>query len=239
MNSKTLTSANIQLLLDKFAPLGRVPNVVDGVLSFSETTARKFILDSSFVKRLPRNSSLVQRRLYDTKFICFGAKEALSAIIQDDWELYSDLFKWIDEVDELASAYIESCEQAAIVISHSSFGDQLFPHIHQNGPLPTVSVFFNLTSSASSTLNLYPALQPTDKAAGRGYTDHRVLALALRDKSPTALNIPGDKPHMLVFDAPRTPHSYSYTDDLWFTFVYDQSVLKNSLKENHVLSFGQ
>lgn len=217
-----LSNHEAELVLQKIAPLGRVPryDYTGASISLSETTARRFILDASVVLR-PRSNALTNPKAYDTSYLGFGFREAASTIIQDDYKLYERLFRFVGDTAKAASARFKNCEQAALLLGHSSFGQELFPHIHSRSSLnlPTLSVFFNLTSEAESILTLYSAVQESSRAFERGYIDQRVVAIAAKNSTPT--KIPIKSGTCVLFDASHTPHRYTYTDDLWLVFVFD------------------
>jgi hypothetical protein len=111
-----------------------------------------------------------------------------------------------------------------VIFSHQSFGDRLFPHIHQDSgnDLKTLSLFFNLTDSdpVAPVLTLFDTLEVESKFFKKGYTDHKLLLLHERkSKNPDIVNISNNM--CILFDADKIPHSLSYTDDIWVTIVYD------------------
>jgi hypothetical protein len=211
------------LLIEQLAPLGQVPRW-DGKLTISETPARRFINDQTAVRQQPRSAALTEPQAYDPAYLGIGVFEALStALIQRNYKLYVRLFNLVHDLDEHAAETIHTCEQAAVLLSHRSFGDELFPHIHARSAAnrPTLSIFCNLTGTGTSTLTLYEPLKEGERAYRTGYTNHLVLAAASRKMKSTELVITGGQ--CVMFDAQHTPHRYSYGDDLWLTLVYDQA----------------
>ena len=218
-----LSDIEKQLVLEHLAPLGCVPAWRDGQLTMSKTSARRFINDQTSVLQRPRNSRLNIPAAYDPGYLGIGIYEALAAsLIQVSYGLYVKFFQFLKSKDFDAAEQISSCEQAAIILSHRSFGEELFTHIHAGAEpnRPTISQFYNLTGTGTSELILYPELDESSKAYRTGYTNHRVLAAVTRSQ-PTH-SIPIFNGATVTFSAATTPHRFPYTDDVWLTLVYDQ-----------------
>jgi hypothetical protein len=221
-----LTEQEKGLLLDKFFPLGKIPfyDYTTKTLSFSDTTTRRFIFDGCAVQKSPRPKTLTDPDKLNAGHLGFGLFESLSVLIQEDYELYLKLFNFFTEVDKIASSMISLHSHAVVIFSHQSFGDRLFPHIHQDSgnDLKTLSLFFNLTDSdpVAPVLTLFDTLEVESKFFKKGYTDHKLLLLHERkSKNPDIVNISNNM--CILFDADKIPHSLSYTDDIWVTIVYD------------------
>lgn len=221
-----LTKQEKTVLLDKFLPLGKIPfyDQSTGQLSFSDTTTRRFIFDGVSIQRSPRPRTLTDPNKLNVGHLGFGLFESISVLIQEDYELYLKLFNFFTEVDKIASTMISSYSHAVVIFSHRSFGDRLFPHIHQDSgnDLKTLSLFFNLTNSDSTepVLTLLDTLEPDSKFFKKGYTDHKLLLLHERkSKNPDYVKISNNM--SILFDADKIPHALSYTDDIWVTIVYD------------------
>lgn len=218
-----LNEQDKSLVLEHLAPLGRVPSWRDDKLQFAETSARRFINDQSKAEQRPRNARLSESDAYDPAYLGLGIYESLAcALIQRDYHLYERLFYLLKELDAEASGTFKTCEQAAVLLSHRSFGEQLFTHIHAGSRrnLPTLSVFVNLTGTESSVLTVYPQLSEDSKAYRVGYTNHKILLATTRSQQTSEIEIT-DRTN-IVFNASTVPHRYSYGNDLWLTLVYDQ-----------------
>lgn len=223
------------MVLQAVAPLGRVPRFDGTELHLSDTTARRFILDISRIAKRPKTELLANSRAFDDSYVGIAFSNALNRLIQRDFQVYTKLFGLVEELDALASCWVSSCEQAAVILSHRSFGDRLFPHIHfrSEADLPTLSVFYNLTSAQPSTLRLLDPVFQGDRAFESGYTDHRALLVHERRSTPVEVTVQHDS--ALLFDASHQPHSYSYSDDLWLTLVYDQARCQNLVLKDRYL----
>jgi len=221
-----LSAAESKLLLEKVCPLGQVPKYDPNTktISLVETSTRRFINDMWNVRKVPKPFVLTDPDKLDVNNLGFGITEALALLMQDDYQLYVKLFKFFETVDKYASTLISETSNSVIVISHRSLGDRLFPHIHQDSGqnLPTLSLFFNLTNTSNEnpSLNLYEELEPNSKFFKKGYTDHKLLLLHERkNQQVNEINISNNVG--VLFNAYKTPHTFSYTDDIWVTVLYD------------------
>ena len=179
MNELQLTSAEQDLLFRSFFPLGRVPRYdrANSTIELSTTSTRRFIFDSNYTHRLGKSIELANSKKFDPNYLGFGFFETLSIFIQEDYNLYVKLFNFFNNVDENVSKIINSCSQSIIIFSHNSFGERLFPHIHQDHSKqsPTLSVFFKLTNNdtTSPSLILCDSLEHDSKVFEQGYTNHK------------------------------------------------------------------
>lgn len=219
----SLNEIEKQQLIEFIAPLGCVPryDAAMNSLLFSCTPARRFILDGTRVLQRARTSALVNAQAYNPKYIGIGIREALGTIIQTNYDLYLKLYQYIAALDAQVAQDLQSCEQAALILSHSSFGKELFTHIHARSEpsRPTLSVFINLSGADTSTLTLYTPVHESSRGYQEGYTDQRVLAIHARNVQHEEITIhSGD---CILFNASRVPHKYKYSNDLWLTLVYD------------------
>jgi len=221
-----LTEAEADIILNKVCPLGQIPfyNECTKEVSFSDTEARRFILDSTYVKRTLRPEVLTGRGKIEPNYLSFGILESIAVLLQTDYNLYKRLFNFIDQIDNFASTLISSCSHAVVIISHKSFGNRLFPHIHQDSGnnLKTLSLFFKLTdfSNEAPVLTLLDNLEKDSKFFKNGYTNHKLLLLhEKKSKLRDEIQISNDM--CILFDAEKIPHTLSYTDDIWITVVYD------------------
>lgn len=219
-----LSADELTLLLEKFLPLGQVPKFdpISKSISITDTTTRRFIFDGNHVKKFKKSNKLTDPGKFNPTYLGFGFFETLSVLLQDNYDLYQKLFDFFDKVDQYASTIAPQSSNAVIIFSHKSFGDRLFPHIHQDGPkLPTMSLFFNLTNlDTSPELTFFDTLENNDKSFDRGYTDHKLLLLHER-KSKNTETVQINNNMCILFDAYKIPHTFSYTNDMWATVVYD------------------
>jgi hypothetical protein len=233
------TQNQLDLILNKLCPLGKVPKYADGAITLSDTTVRRFIHDGYYVRRLPRGECLVDKGAYNPEYLGFGVNEAISCILQDDYALYLKLYDDFKYFDFLASTYIESTEQSAVLFNHKSFGQRVFPHIHQRNETnkPTVSLFYNLTKTSKEKpiLTLMEPVFPGDKEFERGYSNHKLLLVHERNSAKQDIEI--DNGIAVVFDAQNIPHSMTFTDDIWLVFVYDNVTLK-TVPDNYMQLFN-
>jgi hypothetical protein len=226
-----LTKQEQHILLEKFFPLGRVPryDFSKQSIQLSDTSARRFILEAGEVKRSSRAEVLTNPDKYNPEYIGFGFFESLAVIIQDDYQLYKKLFDFFTKIETVANSLISECSQAAVVCSHTSFGDRLFPHIHQDSGMgyKTLSIFVKLTdiTNESPVLKFFDTLDVESKCFKKGYTDHKLLLVHER-KSTDIDNIVISNNMCVLFDAYKIPHSLAYADDIWATVVYDNVLLK-------------
>jgi hypothetical protein len=229
-----LSDEELTLLNEKFLPLGQIPKFdpVAKSISLTNTTARRFLFDGNYVNRTKKSDRLSNLKKFDPTYLGFGFFETLSIIMQDNYDLYQKLFEFFDKIDLYASTIFPSCSNAVITFSNKSFGDRLFPHIHQEGTkLPTMSLFFNLTNlDVAPFLTFFDTLEEDNKIYDRGYTDHKLLLVHER-KSKNVEHIPINNNMCILFDAYKIPHAFSYTNDLWATVVYDH-VNSNIALEN-------
>lgn len=223
-----------KILFEDFFCLGQVPYYDEKLktISFSETSGRRFLLDFSAIKKRGKDKTLIARNKFNPNYLAFGLLDSLSIIIQKDYNLYKKLYDFFIEADLIASSYIKSCSQSMAIISHNSFGERLFPHIHQDDSrqLPTVSFFLKLTNNTEElpSLILYEKLKKDSKFLNYGYTDHKLLLLHERNSSQE--NVIINNNDMIVFYAHEIPHSFTYTDDIWITLVYDQAEIADNVK---------
>jgi len=219
-----LTDQEQSLLKNKLFPLGKIPYYNNGQLSLTDTPTRRFILESSHVTKTVRPPTLQDANKIDLGYLGFGIFESISVLIQDDYSLYERLFNFFNSADKIASSLISSCSHAVAIFSHNSFGDRLFPHIHQDSgkDLKSLSLFFKLTNNSSEipVLTLLDDIGTDSKFFKKGYTDHKLLLLH-EQKSKAKDEIQISNNMCILFDADRIPHTLSYTDDIWLTIVYD------------------
>jgi hypothetical protein len=226
MNELQLTISEQDLLFRSFFPLGKVPRYdkINQTIDLSTTSTRRFIFDSNHTHRLGKSIELSNSKKFDPNYLGFGFFETLSTIIQDDYNLYVKLFTFFNSVDEKVSKIINSCSQSVIIFSHNSFGERLFPHIHQDHSQQssTLSVFFKLTNNDTElpSLILCDPLAHDSKVFKQGYTNHKLL-LAHEHKSLGTEYITINNNDAILFDAYDTPHSFTYTEDIWVTVIYD------------------
>jgi hypothetical protein len=219
-----LTDQEQTLLKNKLFPLGKIPYYNNGQLSLTDTPTRRFILESLHVKKTVRPPTLQDTNKIDLGYLSFGIFESISVLIQDDYSLYEKLFNFFNNVDQIVSSLISSYLHAVVIFSHSSFGDRLFPHIHQDSgkDLKSLSLFFKLTNNSNEipVLTLLDNIGTDSKFFKKGYTDHKLLLL--HEKKSTAKDkIQISNNMCILFDADRIPHTLSYTNDIWVTVVYD------------------
>lgn len=221
-----LSDRELKILFDVLFPLGKVPRYNKDLqsISLTDTTTRRFIFDSNYIKRLGKSIELADRNKFDPNYLGFGFFETISVLIQEDYELYRKLFDFFDNLDRQLSNISPTCSQCILLFSHSSFGDRLFPHIHQDNvsKKPTMSYFTRLTHNDNVTpsLILNDTLDESSKTFAKGYTDHALLLLQDRKSTNTEI-VPINNHDIVVFDGFKIPHSLTYTDDLWATIVYD------------------
>lgn len=227
-----LTEDELSLLLSDFMPLGRVPkyDINSNSISLTDTTTRRFIFDGTHTKKFIKSNKLSIQGKFDPYYLGFGLLETLSIIIQKDYVLYQKLYNFFDNVDKMVSTLSPSCSQSIVIFSHNSFGERLFPHIHQDNDnnKPTLSVFFNMTGNDSKLpkLVLTDDLDTDSKFFKKGYTNH-LLLLSHERKSTNTTEIEINNGDMILFDAYKIPHSFTYTNDLWVTIVYDHVTVNN------------
>jgi hypothetical protein len=240
-----LTEHETNTLFDKFLPLGKIPllNKDTTDLSFASTTTRRFIFDGWAVKRTGKSIKLADETKFNDRYLSFGFFESLSVLVQKDYNLYKNLFNFFNQAEHYASEIISSCSQSVIIFSHDSFGDRLFPHIHQDDSnKKTLSLFFKLTDVAKENpqLVLLDTVDEESRAYKSGYTDHKVLLVHER-KSQNVESIEITNNTAILFDAAKVPHWLSYTKDIWATIIYDNvSLVKDvfEYKDRHgVYSF--
>jgi hypothetical protein len=229
------TKNQLELITGKLCNLGRVPRYTNQNIELSSTSTRRFIHDGCSVKRLKRSKALLDKTSYNQEYLGFGFNVALSVILQDDYDVYSRLFSICEKFDEVASTYVDSTEQSAVLFNHKSFGDRLFPHIHQRStdPKPTISFFYNLTNM-SDKLPVLTLLEPVysgNKKYDKGYTDHKLLLLHERTSKKIELDVNSND--AIIFDAQNIPHAFTFTDDIWLVFVYDNVTLKDTIKSKY------
>lgn len=221
-----LNETEKSLLFSKLLPLGKVPqyDFTNQTITLTETSTRRFIFESQYVKRLARPKVLSNPDKYNDTYLGFGLFESLSVLIQDDYSLYIKLYDLFNSVDQAVSKIIPNCRQAAVLFSHNSIAEKLITHIHQDdeNALPTLSVFFKLTDTDKElpVLTLFDNLDQDSKILQRGYTDHRLMLIHER-KSKSQENITIQGTQGVFFNASKIPHCFSYTNDVWVTVVYD------------------
>jgi hypothetical protein len=224
-----LTSEETSIIFKKLLPLGKIPLINNDStdLSFTETTTRRFIFDGWSVNKTGKSIKLTDNSKFNDRYLSFGLFESLSVLIQEDINLYKNLFNFFEQIEKYAASVVSSCSQSIIIFSHNSFGDRLFPHIHQDDlDKSTLSFFFNLTnlSNENPKLTLLDSLDKTSKAYTSGYTDHKLLLLHER-KSKNTQSIEITNNSGILFNAAQIPHWLSYTEDLWVTVIYDNVTL--------------
>jgi hypothetical protein len=224
-----LTSDETKILFDNLLPLGKIPVLSNNntSLSFTETTTRRFIFDGWSVKKNGKSIKLIDSKKYDDRYLSFGLFESLSILVQKDYNLYKKLFNFFESVENYSSGIISSCSQAVVIFSHNSFGERLFPHIHQDNENPqTLSLFFNMTNVSDNNpkLVLLDTVESSSRQHTAGYTDHKILLVHER-KSTNAESIEITNSSGVLFNATQIPHWFSYTDDLWVTVIYDNVTL--------------
>ena len=220
-----LNQKETNIIFNKFLPLGKIPLLSSDTtnLSFTQTSTRRFIFDGWFVKKRGKSIKLSDPKKFNDRYLSFSFFESLSVLVQEDYNLYKNLFKFFETVDYYGSNIISSCSQTVIIFSHNSFGERLFPHIHQDDEQgPTLSLFFNLTNTDTEKpkLVLLDILDKDSKIYNSGYTDHKVLLVHER-KSKSTKEVEITNNTGVLFDASAIPHWFSYTNDLWVTVVYD------------------
>lgn len=230
-----MTPNQVELIIKKLAVLGQVPKLDGDRITFSNSAVRRFINDANEVERCKRNRKLGASQKYNPAYFGIGFKEAASTLLQDDFDLYEFLFDICDEMDLLASKYVQSAEQAIVLICHSSFGTELETHIHQScdSSKKTVTLFKRLTShSKNPIMRMFEPVLEGSKIFERGYTSRKLMTLHARNTFATRTEFEiGES--ILMFDAQFIPHSMSFTDDIWLAFVYDGAVLKIPFEPNN------
>lgn len=222
-----MTPSQIDLIL-KLSVMGQVPKVDGNGLVFSKSAVRRFINDSGAVKRRPRSRLLVDPNKYAPEYFGIGFKEACATLLQDDYDLYVELFDLCDTMDLAATKFVESAEQAIILICHSSFGPFLESHIHQQSDpaLKTVTLFKRLThGDILPKMMLFDPVGPGSKIYERGYTNRKFVSVHERASFDSRIEFDVDE-QALIFDAQFIPHKMTFTDDLWLAFVYDGAAVK-------------
>lgn len=226
MHELNLSDRELKILLNILVPLGRVPKYDKDsqTIKLTDTTTRRFIFDSNNIKRLGKSIELVNHNKFDPNYLGFGFFETLSVLIQDDYKLYRKLFDFFNNIDLQLSNISPTCSQCILLFSHSSFGDKLFPHIHQDNVTkkPTMSYFTRLThkDDTKPILILNDTLDEDSKIFANGYTNHALLLLHARKSSNIEI-VSINNNDIVVFDGYKIPHSLTYSDDLWVTIIYD------------------
>ena len=226
-----LRLAEIKDLL-KIMPLGKVPryNQELETIGLTDTTARRFVNDRSILAGVARTELSAQG--LDPLYLSFGISEALQVLVNKNYPVYLKMMQIILDADySICKNFGNSYEQAMILFCHSSFGERLFPHIHQRrSKNPTLSLFLNLSNLNTTDLILLPEVDKSSKLYDKGYTDHRVILRYEKQNKDNSTRIKINNKTAIIFNADTIPHSMDYTNDLWMVMVYDNINIYESVK---------
>jgi hypothetical protein len=222
-----LTPEEEDTLFDLFFPLGNVLKYdpILRVVNTLESPMRRYILDSNNTKKISKSNILSMKGKFDCNFLSYGFFETLNVVMQKDYKLYSKLYDYFDNLDCLMSKFIKSTVNKTVLFSNNKFGEKLFTHIHLDNDT-------RHDTEERPCLMLYDNLNEDSKILTKGYMDFKKLTHHEKtSKSTEAVTI--NDLDVIKFDASTIPHSFTYNEDLWVTFVYDHAVTQKITMEKH------
>jgi len=239
MKKLLLTDDEVETLQNLFFPIGNVLKFdpKEKVVNVLPSSMRRYILDSNYTKKLPKSQLLSNPNKGDCNYISYGFFETLNVLLEANYDLYIKLFSYFDYIDYTISKFLKSTNNKTVLFSNHRFGEKLFTHIHLDNDkkADTVSLFFKLTDKSNQYPNLilYDPLTPDSRILAKGYTDFKKLAYHEKT-SKTIQNIQIEDFLLIKFNASIIPHSFTYNEDLWVTFVYDHALTETLTFEDKI-----
>jgi len=208
-------------------PLGKVQQYL-GQGKFQEIGidgARYFKQRTSNIQRLePSKQSMKDF----PDLLTYDFEHALQYAIGKEPFVYHRLTKLSNHVEQLAQEYIENCEHSAVLVGHSSLGKKINVHTHRFSDTKKYSMTFivRLTFFDQPVKYFfYDPIKEIDPLFTRYYTNPNLLRSYVENLDPYIIQTEA-RSSVLVFNAGYTPHSVTYSDDIYLYYVYDNVTLK-------------
>jgi len=239
MKKLILTDDEVEILHNIFFPTGNVLKYdqKEKIVNVIPSPMRRYILDSNYTKKLPKSKILSVPGKFDCNFLSYGFFETLNVLLETDYDLYLKLFLYFDYIEYTISDFLKSTINKTVLFSNNRFGEKLFTHIHLDNDKrsDTVSLFFKLTDKTNQCPNLvlYDPLTPDSRIFTKGYMDFKKLTHHEKT-SKTVQYVEIEDFSLIKFNASVIPHSFTYNQDLWVTFVYDHAVTENLIFEDKI-----
>lgn len=202
---------------------GKFKNVgIDGARYFKKRTSDIVRLDPS------------QKSMKDfPDLLTYDFEHALQFAIGKEPFIYHRLTKLSHQVEQMAQEYIYDCEHSAVLVGHNSLGKQINVHTHRFSDVKkyTITFIVRLTFfDKPVTYSFYDPISETDPLFSRYYTNPNLLNSYVENIEPCTIQTHA-RSSVLIFNAAYTPHSVTYSNDLYLYYVYDNVTLKEGVLE--------
>ena len=221
-----MTDLQKRNFLDDICPIG-YPKIYTGNGNF-----RKFPINSSrFLNN--RKSNIVRRghankaigyKNYPNDLLTYDFDHAVDYIMYSDHQLWRILKKLIYDIEQYTATLINSCSHSAVLIGHSSMGNGIVIHSHRLDTIdkPTLTITVKITHDDEKNLkiHMYPPFKLDDTNLPYYYSDLQLLHKTIDKNSFTSIEML-NRASIMIFNGSYTPHSTTWTDDIYLFFVYD------------------
>lgn len=221
-----------QWFVDNILPLGQVKRYVGqgNFLSIDITGCRFFKARTSNIVRTEPS----KRSMQDfPELLTYDFEHALQYAIGKEKYIYNRLTALSHDVENLAQEYLISCEHSAVLVGHNSLGDNINLHTHRlsDSKKMSMTIMVRLTYTDNPVVyTFYDPINDDDPYLDKYYTNPRALEKYAKKNKSFDIQT-NARSSILVFNATQTPHSVSYSNDLYLYYVYDNVIFKEGAFE--------
>lgn len=218
----------IEWIAKHILPVGKITNylgqgIFDNVENFRGECARFIKERSSDIIRRQPSAAAMQGKSFPSRLIAYSIEQAIMPAMYETPWLYRKLLKLNYEVEQIANEYITDCDNAAVLIGHTSLGQELTLHTHRiTDPSRyslTIAVRLSFIDSGVK-FKFYDHLDMDDEDINKYYANMHLLYNLLENKDFNHITLK-ERTSVIVFPASYIPHSVEYNNDLYFYYVYD------------------
>ena len=221
-----------QWFIDNILPLGQVKQYVGkgNFLNIDITGSRFFKARTSDIIRTEPS----KRSMQDfPELLTYDFEHALQYAIGKEKFIYNRLTTLSHKVENLAQEYLISCEHSAVLVGHNSLGHSINLHTHRlsDSKKMSMTIIVRLTFNDDPvTYTFYNPIDDHDPLLDKYYTNPRVLEKYAKKNKSFDIKT-NARSSILVFNATQTPHSVTYSNDLYLYYVYDNVTFKQGAFE--------
>lgn len=216
-----------QWFIDNILPLGQVKRYIgQGNFQDIDITGCRFFKarTSNIIRTEPSKRSMQDF----PELLTYDFEHALQYAIGKEKFIYNRLTTLSHKVENFAQEYLISCEHSAVLVGHNSLGHSINLHTHRLSDTKkmTMTIMVRLTYHDQDVrYTFYEPIDDLDPLLEKYYTNPKTLEKYARKHSSYDI-VTHARSSVLFFNATQTPHSVTYSSDLYLYFVYDNVEFK-------------
>jgi hypothetical protein len=163
--------------------------------------------------------------------ITYDFEHVLQYSIGKEAYIYHRITSLSKDVENYVEQFIHSCEHSAVLVGHNSIGQKINLHTHRfsDSKKLTMTVIIRLTFEDTPVqYSFYEPISEQDPMLDKYYTNPKMLEIYARKHEKHTFETKA-RSSVLVFNAAQTPHSVTYSNDLYLYFVYDNVIFKDGM----------